>query len=352
MNFHPKYYFISLLTLINIACSSSDDYIEVPTNGVNIPAGSAFQTLSEYHFFIGDLKSLTPNTEAGVTPFDLNTPLFSDYVLKKRFVYVPEGNITPYNETTVLDFPLGSVLIKNFYYNLEGEDHIIETRLLIKKVSGWQPETYIWNDSQTEAIRSIVGGNVNLTLHINGTDQSFNYSIPNQNQCVTCHGTNGQTKPLGPRIQNLNKNYNYATGTKNQIAHWIDLGILETPPNTDIPSWPKFDDASADLNERARAYLAVNCSSCHSAGGSANNSGLYLGYFNDNPQSLGIYKIPVAAGSGSGGFTYVIEPGNASQSILFYRMNSSEIDIRMPEIGRELIHNEGLALIEAWINGL
>ncbi|NIK93055.1 hypothetical protein GZ212_12900 [Mangrovimonas sp. CR14] len=352
MRLYLKYLFKGIMAMLLFACSTSDDYVEIPTTGVNIPSGTPFNTLSEYNFFIGDLKNLKPNTEAGIIPFDLNTPLFSDYALKKRFVYVPEGKTIAYNDTEVLNFPSGSVLIKNFYYQLDGEDYIIETRLLIKTAATWEPATYTWNDSQTEAYHSVVGGTKNITITIDDTQQTFNYSIPNENQCIICHGNNGKIEAIGPRIHNLNKDFNYGSNTENQITHWANQGILEPPTNTNIPSWPKFEDTTADLNERARAYLAVNCSSCHSAGGAANNSGLYLGYFNENPLSLGIYKTPVAAGSGSGGFTYVIEPGNASESILLYRMNSSELDIRMPEIGRELIHSEGVALIEEWINSL
>ena len=47
------------------------------------------------------------------------------------------------------------------------------------------------------------------------------------------------------------------------------------------------------------------------------------------------------AGSGSGGLNYAIVPGNADESITHYRMNSNEPDVRMPEIGRTLIHDEG-----------
>ena len=180
----------------------------------------------------------------------------------------------------------------------------------------------------------------------------FACDLPNKNQCTNCHSSTGSTNIIGPRIQNLNKIYNYASGAASQIDYWIEQGVLEAP-NTDlIPAWPQFEDASADLNDKARAYLAVNCASCHTANGAASNSGLFLDYDNQDEASLGILKTPVAAGSGSGGYTYVIDPGNAAESILLFRMNSSEIDIRMPEIGRELIHEEGIDLIEAWINSL
>jgi hypothetical protein len=64
---------------------------------------------------------------------------------------------------------------------------------------------------------------------------------------------------------------------------------------------------------------------------------------------LGIYKTPVAAGRGSGGFTYDIEPGLPEKSILLYRIHSSDPGIMMPEIARRLVHKEGVELIRQWI---
>ena len=46
---------------------------------------------------------------------------------------------------------------------------------------------------------------------------------------------------------------------------------------------------------------------------------------------------------------YSIVPGAPDRSILLYRMESSEPDEMMPELGRSLIHSEGIALIKQWI---
>ena len=343
----------SLFTIISIfiliGCNSND-YTPIENN-VTIPTGTAFNTLSEYNFFKGTLRDLALND--GVIPYDLNMPLFSDYALKKRFVYVPEGNPINFDTENVLDFPEKSVFIKNFYYTENGIDNIIETRLLIKKADGWQPETYIWNEDQTKAERSVIGATMNLTVTVNGSNETFSYLIPNQNQCANCHALHGKTDLIGPRIQNLNRDYTYSSGTQNQIDYWVSQGVLESPDATvEIPKWSSFNDTSNSINDRARAYLDVNCASCHRSSGSAANSGFFLDYYNENELSLGIYKTPVAAGNGSGGFTYVIEPGNADESILTYRMNTSQINARMPEIGRELIHQEGVQLIKDWINSL
>lgn len=322
-------------------------------NEINFPDGKGFDLLSEYNFFTGNVADLNPNTEAGVLPYDLNTALFSDYALKKRFVYVPEGSSIPYDTTGTLELPIGSVLIKHFYYpESEGSDKYIETRLLIHKTDGWQPETYEWNADQTDAVRTVIGGNRNLSVNIKGQTQTFNYLIPNQNQCKNCHAFNGEIQPIGPDIHNLNKDYNYADGTANQVTTWMEKGLLSDVTVSVVPKWAGIDDSTVSLNDRARAYLAVNCASCHRLEGSAANSGLYLEYDNRDSLSLGFYKTPVAAGDGSGGLSYAIVPGAADESILLYRMISDKVEERMPEIGRELMHEEGVDLIRAWIDSM
>ena len=91
---------------------------------------------------------------------------------------------------------------------------------------------------------------------------------------------------------------------------------------------------------------------CHNPGGFASNAALNLEYWRAVDREYGICKTPVAAGSGSGGLQYAIVPGDADASITAYRMNSNEPDVRMPEIGRTVIHDEGVALIRQWIDSL
>jgi hypothetical protein len=68
--------------------------------------------------------------------------------------------------------------------------------------------------------------------------------------------------------------------------------------------------------------------------------------------ALGICKSPVAAGRGSGGFSYGIEPGAPQRSILLFRMSSTEPGIAMPELGRQLVHEEAIQVLGDWIASL
>ncbi len=110
---------------------------------------------------------------------------------------------------------------------------------------------------------------------------------------------------------------------------------------------------SADLDDRARGYLDVNCAHCHQPLiGAADTSGLFLEYDRPFGRDAGECKPPVAAGPGTGGFDYAIVPGNAAESIMDFRIDSDDIEVRMPEIGRSIIHTEGVQLIRDWINAM
>ena len=67
---------------------------------------------------------------------------------------------------------------------------------------------------------------------------------------------------------------------------------------------------------------------------------------------MGVCKPPVAAGGGAGDLQYGIVPGDPDNSILHYRVASTKPDEMMPELGRSLVHEEGVALLREWIGTL
>jgi uncharacterized repeat protein (TIGR03806 family) len=310
--------------------------------------------LSDYGLFQQPLNELKPARKTML--YDLNTPLFTDYAEKERYIFIPEGSSSRYNAKAVLEFPDSTILVKNFFYSnqhLEAENRkIIETRLLIKEKDQWIALPYIWNEEQTEAFLEITGGTVPVQLA--GMSQPFEYRVPTMLQCKSCHELNGKIDPIGPTVRQLNRNNNYPEGYQNQLKRMIELGWLQDYEDQD--KWPKaavWDNEKAfSLEERARSYLEINCGHCHRPGGPGKNSGLDLTVFAPNEHSLGIMKAPVAAGAGSGGMQYDIIPGNPDESILVFRMLSDDPGIMMPELGRSLIHHEGVELIEEWINSL
>lgn len=353
---------VILFVVFSLGCSGKkeDAYKTVETTeGISFTKTDkknaiGLQKLSDYEFFQGKLAELKP--AKNVIPYELNSPLFSDYAHKARFVKFPVGTSADYNAEEVLEFPVGTILIKNFYYpsdfrKPDGEKRIIETRLLLHKKDGWQALPYVWNDEQTEAFLQLTGATKNVSwLDEEGKQQQIAYAGPNMNQCKSCHSFNGKIKPIGPSARQLNKDYHFESGTQNQLQYLADEKYLKNlPSQNEIPKLVNYQNHAAPLDDRARAYLEINCGHCHRKEGPAKNSALELLSKVDNPAAWGVGKTPIAAGKGSGGFKYDILPGHPEQSILLYRMNSLDPGIMMPELGRKMVHKEGVALVKQWI---
>ena len=309
--------------------------------------------LSAWHLFTGNPAALKPN--AGVIPYDLNTPLFSDYATKYRFVWMPAGTSATYNDTDVFSFPIGTIFSKTFAYpdaDQGGKQRIIETRLLVRTMAGWITLPYVWNTEQTEATLDVAADPTTVHWnHPSGKRLAIDYVIPNTNQCKGCHDRSKTVVPIGPKARYLNKDYDYPEGRANQLSYWTKIGYLKgAPPPEQAPKLAVWDNlASGSLDARARAYLEVNCAHCHNPRGPANTTGLYLLASQADPMRLGLCKVPVSAGQGSGDLLFDVVQGKPEESILVHRMESTTPKVMMPELGRTLIHQEGLALIREWI---
>ena len=337
-------FFLSTIVFINLAL--------MPL--LKKPLFERKQRLSQYNFFAGNLSDLQP--VATVIPYDINSVLFSNYAEKLRFIKLPGGMQADYIGDGVLNLPPGTIIIKNFYFENDfrkpGEGRrILETRLLVNEENGWTAYPYVWNDEQTEAFYD-VAGDVKKVSYINTTGKqiNINYIIPNKNQCKGCHIRGDKMQPIGPTAAQLNRDYIYASVKQNQLSYWQQNSFLNGLPvlNT-IEKMAGIDDKSRSIESRARAYLDVNCGTCHHPEGPANSSGLFLHYDQDPSVELGIMKSPVAAGRGAGKNLYDIVPGKPHKSILSFRMQTNDPGIAMPELGREQVHKEGVKLIKEWI---
>ncbi len=287
-------------------------------------------SLSDYRFF-ADPAAQRPAT--GVTPYRLQTPLWSDGAEKLRFVYVPGGAKAQAQGEGLLDLPVGSALVKTF--KLQGR--LIETRVLLHRAEGWVALPYQWNREQTEARLALAGARLDLT-----TPQgvAISYAIPNKNQCKECHQQKDAVTPIGPKARNLS-------------AAWLNgfykAGKLNSVPKVTarVPLWE--DRARLAAAPVARGWLDSNCAHCHNPVGSASNSGLDLRWEQSDPVKFGVLKRPVAAGRGSGGLEFDVMPGHPDKSIMLYRMGSLEGGISMPEVGRSSLDQDGIAAVTRWI---
>ncbi|MEZ4857406.1 MAG: Ig-like domain-containing protein [Flavobacteriaceae bacterium] len=340
------------------SCATGTVTINVlPISPVNFdPALVPYPKLSDYNFFEGDLANQEP--VYGVLPYEPISTLFTDYAHKKRFVWMPNGVKASYNgDGNILAFPNSTVLIKTFYYDNvlpSNTTKIIETRLLIKKQDEWIYADYIWDEEQQEALLNTTGFGFNIDIEWlqNGETKSTIYRIPSIEECFLCHKRNYKEKlPIGPKPQNLNSNYPYTEGTKNQLQKWIEMGYLESVPST-INTVVNWEDISNPLDLRVRSYLDINCAHCHTDGGHCGEVALRLA-FNEsaNFENLGLCAVPQTPIVGLDNTTIMV-PGDAENSIIYYRVNSTEEEFRMPLSGRTLVHEEFTQIFKEFINSL
>jgi uncharacterized repeat protein (TIGR03806 family) len=310
--------------------------------------------LSEWHLFSSTSPVLKPNR--GVLPYDLNTPLFSDYARKYRFVWMPAGTSARYADDGPFGFPPGTILAKTFAFPVDGRrsERLVETRLLVHARNGWVGLPYIWNDKQSDATLQLVPNPVPVSwTDPVGKRHEFTYAIPNVNECHECHDNQRVMLPIGPKARNLNKLYAYTEGTEDQLERWQRIGYLQGLPQAATrPKAAKWDDASSGtLSERARAYLDNNCAHCHQPGGQAGYTGVDFRLTQSGLSLLGACKQPNSAGN-MGDRLFDLVPGGPDESILIYRLESTAPKVSMPQLSRAVVHEEGVQLLREWIASL
>ena len=339
-------------SVTNYSCSD-EPYVTVEYSPVNYNLGEMpYENLSEYNFFHGEIKDLSP--VYGVIPYELISSLFTDYSIKNRFLWMPDGVTANYiSSSDVFDFPVGTILIKNFSYeNIlpELSKKNIETRLMIKKETGWIFADYIWNEEQTEASFSLDGSIVDISWLENGVEKTANYRIPSASECLACHKISDQAIPNGVKPRNINKTLNYRSNTMNQLDKWIEVGYLNSYPEN-LESVANWQDLSEPLEKRVRSYIDINCAHCHSDNTHCEYRPIRLSFeATEDLANMGVCLTPdTNLGNGT---DQIINPGNVNRSVLHFRMSSNEEQYRMPLIGRSIVHEEAIAMIEEWISSL
>ena len=357
---------LSLIAFITIMISCSkteeEEYIEVPIVKVvtvdltKVP----YEKLSDYNFFDGPMKDQKPATD--VLIYEPASSLFTDYAHKKRFVWMPKETKATYDsDAKVLNLPVGAALIKNFYYdNVQnvtpvGSTRIIETRVMIKKSDGWIFAEYVWNEEQTEAFLDMAGSNTSVEWMDENNNLKIvdSYRIPSEQQCMTCHKSNEKPIPIGIKPQNLNFNYNYTTGSKNQLSKWIEVGYLEDNLPPTIASTVNYMDESQPLELRVRSYIDINCAHCHQLNSHCDYRPMRFAFSETTDlANMGVCVETQDMADFPPALSKIVNPNNFNRSMLHYRLNTDNESYRMPLLGRSEIHTEAVALIEQWINSL
>jgi len=279
---------------------------------------------------------------AGLVPYDINAPFWSDAALKDRHIGLPNGQTISIGADDDWEFPAGTVLVKNFRLN----GRLIETRHLMRHPDGvWAGYTYEWNATETEATR-VRGGKIEM---IDGQDWVF----PDEAECLRCHTTVAGVA-LGPETAQLNRDFTYpSTGrTHNQLETLDEIVMFSSPlpgdPGT-LPSMPDPQDTSAETGDRARAYLHTNCAQCHQPGGPTPVD-IDLRYTTLLSNTNACDTAPQAGGLGLVN-PRIIAPGDALRSVLLERTTLRDSQ-GMPPLGSTIVDADGVTLLTNWINGL
>jgi uncharacterized repeat protein (TIGR03806 family) len=358
--------------------------------------------LSDYGLFV-DATDPTKNPTGNGLPYELNTPLFTDYASKHRFIYLPPGSKATYQDhtqcdtlnvydcyTATLGFPVGTVIAKTFSYQDGATENVIETRLLIKRTAHdgtpvWVGFSYEWTTENGQKVANLRLEGATKSVSWNYDDpnpavkdgsgkvqhyqgSTARYAIPSAGACLLCHGGDDReagTAPIGPKVRNLNRDNTYGGETVNQLTYMQAHGLLDLPAGKTpsqlevLPKWnvpgSGGDTAGShdDEHHRVMAFLETNCYHCHNPAGGAQNSGLRLDSFtNPLPTNHGICKPPIAAGKGADSGTYDIQPGSAGVSILINRVASTTAGIQMPPTARSVTQTEAVNLLTDWVTNV
>ena len=298
-----------------------------------------------------DLSSLTP--QAGIVPYDLNVPFWSDNALKTRWFSIPNTNLTmTFSRDGNWLFPTGSVWIKHFEMELTNGSAAsrkrLETRLLVKTSSGAYGVTYRWGNSTTDAALVSEEG-LDETFVINngsGILRTQVWHYPSRQECLLCHTPAGGFV-MGFSTAQLNRTLDYSGVVTNQIATLSEAGYFNaavTGIHT-LPALAHPTNAGASLEYRARSYLAANCAQCHRPGGAP--QALWDARFSTPTANAGLVNGPLVDYGGNTN-NRTLKPGSLSQSMILSRIATLGSG-RMPPLGSSVLDESGIRLLSAWI---
>lgn len=316
---------------------------------------------------------------AGVLPFEINMPQWSDFATARRWVALPDATSVTWHPRDrpipgsmfqrQLDFPAESVLAKTLSLEMTAgqpsSTRKIETQILHFDGRVWRGYSYAWNDQQTDAELVPTGG-LERKLSIEdanwaGGRRVQRWSFASRSQCLSCHNPWPQhTLAFAPA--QLHREVTRDGQPTNQLAWLESQGVLERVDDQRKPlpaldekslaATPKLaspDGNAADAAALARSYLHVNCSHCHrDNGGGAGSFELLRHLADDKLRAIdqtcrqGTFDVPEAR---------VIAPGDPARSLLYLRMAKFGRG-HMPHLGAEFIDERGLAWVERWISEL
>ena len=102
--------------------------------------------------------------------------------------------------------------------------------------------------------------------------------------------------------------------------------------------------------ERARAYLHVNCANCHQPDGIGQGT---MDFRWQTPlEDMGVCEVKPEEGQmWLSGTYWLLAPGDPDHSLMLLRMETLN-KFRMPDLGSHVVDEEGVSLIRDWISSI
>jgi uncharacterized repeat protein (TIGR03806 family) len=300
--------------------------------------------------------------QPGLIPYSVNAPYWSDGAYVERFIALPGDSRMEFNERETWKFPENAALVQSLALEMERGNpksrRWIETRVMLFEQNEWTGYTYQWNDEQTEAVLIAGGEEREFSIKDAGVPdgrREQTWYFPTRVECLTCHSRQAGFA-LGLNSWQINRNHDYSGIVANQIRTLAHIGALkgikDEESTNKMARWPRLAnpyDTSAELTNRVRAYLAANCSHCHSEAGGGNSAMELtaktklenMRIVDVNPQH-DTFRLPDAR---------VIAPGHPERSVMFWRLTHRGFG-QMPPLSVRMVDEEAVRLFETWIRSM
>ena len=319
--------------------------------------------LSETGLFADTLAG-TPSP--GVVPYSINAPAWADGATAERLLALPDTSTLAIEDRQnpqqgfirgKFRVPDGGVLVRTLSVDTTpgkaGGERRVETQLLHADRGYWRAYAYLWNDAQTDAeLVGAEGATVSLEI-ADAADPSVRHRrehrVVSRTECLTCHSSRGGTLYGFVPAQLRRPVADGRGGTCDQLEAFASLGLLAAPFDPLPTPFPDPSDAAQPLETRARAYLAMNCSTCHLRGGGG-ASEIDLRYDQALERTKLVDGRPTHGSLGLDDAA-LVRPGDPTRSVLWYRMATLGAG-RMPHFGSSVVDEAGLALVGDWIESL
>jgi uncharacterized repeat protein (TIGR03806 family) len=298
---------------------------------------------------------------AGVVPYSVNTPQWLDGASAERFFGIRAGSTIGFVERSTDEktwsFADGAVTAQTISIELEAGNPVsrrrLETRVMVKQHNHWLGYSYLWNDDQRDAeLVPAAGATRSLTVQdAEGAVRKQTWKVPSRNECMVCH-SRAAGFVLGLNTLQMNRQHDYGQVRENQLRALAEAAYFDRPLAKSCDRYaamPNAYDPSADLRQRARAYLHVNCSVCHVSDGGG-NARFQVRYDLDD-EKLKLIDEPPIHGTFELQDGRLIAAGDPFASVLFYRLSKTGRG-RMPHVGSQTLDTAGIRLIRDWILSL